>query len=100
MTIASSPEWTGWLAWPVGRLDTLSRLAGESDPRDMMQPQARQPASLELADRRLVEAGKGFHLPLRQPGPMTPFAPFRPNPSQLLVDFGSTSPLFAIHGSN
>jgi hypothetical protein len=53
-----------------------------------MQAQAREPPSLELADRRLIDPRQRLQRALRQARSTAPFVGFVANPDQLLGDFG------------
>jgi hypothetical protein len=49
-----------------------------------MQAEAGKTPSLELANRRLIDARKGLHRALGQARPATPFVCFAANPDQFL----------------
>jgi hypothetical protein len=53
-----------------------------------MQTQAWQLPSLELADRRLIEARQRFQRPLRQAGLASPFVGFSADSDKLVGDLG------------
>jgi len=54
----------------------------------VMQAQARQLPTLELADRRLIEARQGFQRALRQAGLASPFVAFSADSDKLRGDLG------------
>jgi hypothetical protein len=64
-----------------------------------MQPEARQPTTLELADRRLVDASQALHSPLSQSGLESPITPLGPDPTELLVDLRRTRSYLAVHAA-
>jgi hypothetical protein len=63
-----------------------------------MQAQAGQTSSLELADRRLIDARQRLHGALRQAGATAPLVPLAADPDKLLGDDGLKRPHFSVHG--